>query len=121
MVKKVVMNINWWLLIWTTLLMERKQMFYLFVPMLLLNVLFSCCLFKKGSDAARACFYKTGIYVVINVYFAMSIILETVNVQKYLLTQIMLAVLFVMLTSLFTIVPCGITYYIVCILKRNDE
>lgn len=121
MVKKVITIINVGLLVWTTLLIARNQMFYLVIPMLLLNIFFSCFLSKGQSDAARTCFYRTGIYVVVNTYFAISAILESVNIHKNFLLKVMLAVSFVMITSLFTVIPCGITYYSFCILKSNKN
>lgn len=84
---------------------------YLVVIGIILNIITSALFAKEISVCCRSCFYKNGIFIVINaIPFFIELISNSLRFVKVtLLSEIMYSVLFVMVISIIILFSCVLT------------
>ena len=119
-IKNIIMSINLILLVIEVVHIFNEFSYIFFLGGLIINILTSVRFMENKYQASRNCFVKSAIFVIPNVYVFLEILLKNIHVQDNILHKIMISVIFLMLSSFFTIVPCIITFGLTTLRTKNN-
>lgn len=110
---KIIDILNIGFLLYITIINYKYNIWEIVILGLFLNIITVTIKNEVEVKACRECYYKASLFTLLNLTFVMARIVERMSLEKKLINEVMISVLYVMIFSFSVVMSCAIVYIII--------